>query len=156
IAPQSSHGRELPLSIATRRIACRSTREECALDIARDQKAAELFKQALNLQIADRSAFVHQHCKDDAALLARVDRLLALAASVGTPPDAATHPNIPADPPPGKPAGPPDEAIGITVGSYKLLERIGEGAFGHVYMAEQREPIRRRVALKILKLGMDS
>jgi len=42
------------------------------------------------------------------------------------------------------------------LGHYKLLEKIGEGGFGEVWMAEQREPVRRRVALKIIKLGMDS
>src|SRR5262245_3843494 len=42
------------------------------------------------------------------------------------------------------------------VGRYKLLEKIGEGGFGEVWMAEQREPVKRRVALKIVKLGMDS
>src|SRR4026209_1138402 len=42
------------------------------------------------------------------------------------------------------------------LGRYKLLEKIGEGGFGEVWMAEQREPIKRRVALKIIKLGMDS
>src|SRR5439155_5442979 len=51
---------------------------------------------------------------------------------------------------------PPGEQIGETVGRYKLLERIGEGGFGTVYVAEQREPVKRRVALKILKLGMDT
>jgi serine/threonine protein kinase len=39
---------------------------------------------------------------------------------------------------------------------YKLLEKIGEGGFGEVWMAEQREPVKRRVALKIIKLGMDN
>ena len=42
------------------------------------------------------------------------------------------------------------------IGRYKLLEQIGEGGFGFVYMAEQLEPVKRRVALKIIKLGMDS
>ena len=49
-----------------------------------------------------------------------------------------------------------DDEIPQVVGRYKLLERIGEGGFGVVYMAEQQEPIRRRVALKIIKLGMDT
>ena len=40
------------------------------------------------------------------------------------------------------------------LGRYKLLEKIGEGGFGEVWMAEQREPVKRRVALKIIKLGM--
>src|SRR5512136_2816389 len=52
---------------------------------------------------------------------------------------------------------PPDEEeIGTSIGRYKLLERLGEGGFGVVYVAEQREPMRRRVALKIIKLGMDT
>src|SRR5512136_604878 len=52
---------------------------------------------------------------------------------------------------------PPDEEeIGTSIGRYKLLERLGEGGFGAVYVAEQREPVKRRVALKIIKLGMDT
>jgi serine/threonine protein kinase len=50
----------------------------------------------------------------------------------------------------------PDEALGQTLGRYKLLEKIGEGGFGAVYVAEQKEPVKRRVALKIIKLGMDT
>jgi serine/threonine protein kinase len=49
-----------------------------------------------------------------------------------------------------------DEAVGQVLGRYKLLEKIGEGGFGVVYVAEQKEPVRRRVALKIIKLGMDT
>ena len=48
----------------------------------------------------------------------------------------------------------PTEAPGSSVGRYKLLERIGEGGFGVVYMAEQHHPVRRRVALKVVKPGM--
>ena len=47
------------------------------------------------------------------------------------------------------------EKAGDSIGRYKLLEKIGEGGFGLVYMAQQSEPVRRRVALKIIKLGMD-
>src|SRR5262245_37060731 len=50
----------------------------------------------------------------------------------------------------------PDEAIGQTLGRYKLLEKVGEGGCGVVYVAEQTEPVRRRVALKVIKLGMDT
>ena len=49
-----------------------------------------------------------------------------------------------------------DEFIGKCIGPYKLLQRIGEGGCGVVYMAEQEKPVRRRVALKIIKLGMDT
>jgi len=49
-----------------------------------------------------------------------------------------------------------DEQIGSRVGRYKLLQKIGEGGCGTVYMAEQEEPVRRQVALKVIKLGMDT
>ena len=51
---------------------------------------------------------------------------------------------------------PPAERVGATVGRYKLLERIGEGGFGVVYMAEQQRPVRRKVALKVIKPGLDT
>ena len=61
-------------------------------------------------------------------------------------------------PPPGNATvlGAPQEAPGSLIGRYKLLEKIGEGGFGAVYVAEQREPVKRRVALKVIKLGMDT
>jgi len=49
-----------------------------------------------------------------------------------------------------------EEQIGDSVGRYKLLEKIGEGGFGVVYRAEQQEPVRRQVAVKVIKLGMDT
>ena len=58
--------------------------------------------------------------------------------------------------PPGSPAVVVTEQPGDHIGRYKLLEKIGEGGYGIVYMAEQSEPIRRRVALKVVKLGMDT
>src|SRR5262249_23797376 len=48
------------------------------------------------------------------------------------------------------------EQAGTSIGRYKLLEQLGEGGFGIVWAAEQREPVKRRVALKIIKLGMDT
>src|SRR5213078_4148294 len=53
-------------------------------------------------------------------------------------------------------AAPIVEDAGTVIGRYKLLEKVGEGGFGTVYVAEQREPVKRRVALKIIKLGMDT
>src|SRR5439155_13001224 len=55
------------------------------------------------------------------------------------------------------PSGPPSgEGQGNVIGRYKLLQQIGEGGFGVVFMAEQQQPVRRMVALKIIKLGMDT
>src|SRR5688572_2488609 len=55
-----------------------------------------------------------------------------------------------------QPALPAREGVGTLIGRYKILEQIGEGGFGVVYVAEQREPVKRRVALKVIKLGMDT
>src|SRR5580698_10637031 len=51
---------------------------------------------------------------------------------------------------------PGPEVVGAVIGPYQLLERIGEGGMGEVWLAEQREPVRRRVAIKLIKLGMDT
>ena len=67
------------------------------------------------------------------------------------PPPEAARPTIKLDF-----ADAPDEAVGQTLGRYKLLERVGEGGCGVVYVAEQTEPVRRRVALKVIKLAMDT
>ena len=64
--------------------------------------------------------------------------------SPATPPTAAVEPSA------------PGEGPGPLIGPYKLLERIGEGGMGEVWMAEQRQPMRRKVALKIIKAGMDT
>jgi eukaryotic-like serine/threonine-protein kinase len=58
--------------------------------------------------------------------------------------------------PPARAPGGEDSLIGRNVGAYRILSRLGEGGFGSVYLADQQEPVRRRVALKVIKLGMDS
>jgi tetratricopeptide (TPR) repeat protein len=100
---------------------------------------------ARELPPEDRAAWLAQACGDDGALRARVEQMLAVA-------DQAEA--FIADP--GTVITPPSEQAGERIGRYKLLQEIGEGGFGTVWMAEQVEPVSRRVALKIIKLGMDT
>ncbi len=106
------------------------------------------------LALTKRVAWLDRECGDDAALRARLEALLAAHEQSVTALDAPTAPARPtvkldfADA--------PDDAVGQTIGRYKLLEKIGEGGCGVVYVAEQTEPVRRRVALKVIKLGMDT
>jgi serine/threonine protein kinase len=102
-------------------------------------------------RIADleaRALFINQACGDDAALAERVRTLLEMheQGSNGF------------EPPPAPTTGqqPVSERPGSKVGPYKLMEQIGEGGFGLVFVAEQQHPVRRKVALKIIKPGMDS
>src|SRR5271170_1061788 len=101
---------------------------------------------------SERAVFLDEVCAGNEELRRRVERMLAahagagsflespaavLAATVDCPPEIA-------------------QAPGTVVGPYKLLEQIGEGGFGIVFMADQHAPVRRRVALKIIKPGMDT
>ena len=99
----------------------------------------------------ERAAFVKSACGDNTELLARVEGLLKVHYE-----DDSFLKSPPAGIDGTLDAGPLTEAPGTRIGRYKLLQLIGEGGFGVVYMAEQEEPIRRRVALKIIKLGMDT
>jgi serine/threonine protein kinase len=122
-----------------------------------------LFQAALKLTGLERSAFLSGACLGDSALRQRLETLLAAEAdqqgaatvkadSQDKPWAAREIESSPAPPP----AVPLSEAPGTLIGHYKLLQKIGEGGMGVVYMAEQEKPVRRRVALKIIKLGMDT
>ena len=110
----------------------------------------QIFEHALDLESAgERLGYVKGACADDAALLARVQALLQAhdESSRFLPDDPSGAATV---------LFPTTEQAGAVIGRYKLLEKIGEGGFGAVYVAEQREPVKRRVALKIIKLGMDT
>src|ERR1043165_7780359 len=108
----------------------------------------ELYMEAAELPYDQRPAFLDRKCAGDAVLRAEVESLLASAARWPAFMDSPTSsPKFTAA------AG---EAAGTRIGPYRLLQEIGHGGFGSVYMAEQIEPVRRRVALKIIKLGMDT
>ena len=110
-----------------------------------------LFAEVLPLPVSERSAFLERACGDDVKLRQQVEGLLQAHDSAGdfleTPPPDALE------------SGPElsvGERIGDRIGRYKLLEQIGEGGCGVVYLAEQEVPVRRRVALKVIRPGMDT
>ena len=119
------------------------------------EREIEIFIAALELPSGQRAAYLGEACAGDAALRRRVEQLLAASEAVGAflESPAAVPPKpgatIRLDPT-------PTEKAGDKIGHYKLLQQIGEGGCGIVYMAEQEEPVRRRVALKVIKLGMDT
>lgn len=107
----------------------------------------EIFSDALDLPPAERAGFLDRACAGDPAQRARIEALLAS--------DAAAQDFLARPPVPPRPEV-PEEQPGDRVGAYVLQRRIGEGGCGVVYLAEQTGPIRRLVALKIIKLGMDT
>ena len=116
------------------------------------QDAKGIFLAALDIaDAAERAAFVERSCADDAALRQRVDDLLRAYGQAGGPLDKLAAALAPTEVP-----EPIREHVGATIGPYKLMEQIGEGGFGLVFVAEQERPIRRKVALKIIKPGMDT
>ena len=125
-----------------------------------DSREQELFIQALEHPSAqERAAFLAGACGRDLALKARVEALLARSEGLGAfleqpVVSPAAVASTGANGTGGERAC--IEQPGDWIGRYKLLEKIGEGGMGVVYMAEQEEPVRRRVALKIIKLGMDT
>src|SRR5687767_13375200 len=102
-----------------------------------------------------RAAYLDAACGTDTPLRRRVEALLCAAENAGDfleqPPDGLSG-----DADSASLVSEVSEKAGDRIGRYKLLEQIGEGGCGVVYMAEQEEPVRRRVALKIIKLGMDT
>jgi serine/threonine protein kinase len=100
---------------------------------------------------AERAAYLDCTCAGDLELRLRVDQLLRARS------EAESFLESPlARPPVTSPAPPSGVLPNAQLGRYRLLEQIGEGGFGVVYMAEQQEPVRRKVALKVIKPGMDS
>jgi eukaryotic-like serine/threonine-protein kinase len=116
-----------------------------------------LFALAKEKSAAERAVFLQAHCGGDSALRQRLEALLAAHDQQGgwfdniasesslKHTEAISGADLKAD-----------EAVGQAIGRYKLLEKVGEGGCGVVYVAEQTEPVRRRVALKVIKLGMDT
>src|SRR5712675_1306066 len=111
----------------------------------------EVFTEAIQLPIEQRVAFLDRVCAGDQELRRRIEALLKSNDRAGAfleqPPEVVGE---------GRAKAAAGEKPGDRVGRYKLLQQIGEGGCGVVFMAEQEEPVRRRVALKIIKPGMDT
>jgi WD40 repeat protein/serine/threonine protein kinase len=115
---------------------------------------ATILERALTFAtVEERNAYLQGACQDKPELRARIESLIFAHQAAGgflrdktATQDTTTLAMTPS----------PETEPGTVIGHYKLLEKIGEGGFGVVYVAEQKEPIKRRVALKIIKLGMDT
>ena len=116
------------------------------------EKAGEIFQNAVEIEDpAQRERYLESACKADQKLWAEVEALLKVHEKAegfleAPGADSNVTPNGAAQ----------IEGPGTRIGRYELLELIGEGGMGLVYLAEQKEPVRRKVALKIIKPGMDS
>src|SRR5258707_337237 len=114
-----------------------------------DKSEVDIFTQAVQLPAEQRSAFLVSACGGDAELRANVEALLKAHMQSGefleqAPAEVKAQARVSGEKP------------GDCVGRYKLLQQIGEGGCGVVFMAEQEEPVRRKVAIKIVKPGMDT
>jgi serine/threonine protein kinase len=108
------------------------------MDIERFRRIRDLFDAALDRDPGERRSFLQDACAGDVQLLEEVEQLLAGDASTAE----------------ARKSSPPLK--GQRIGNYEILSRLGEGGMGIVYLAEQREPLRRRIAIKLMKPGLDS
>src|SRR5438270_11902620 len=129
-----------------------------------EKREVLIFSGALDLSsAAERAAYLDQACAGDEPLREKSEALLRVhaegASVLDTAPDGAgvsAADAVTVGPSGAAPVAAITERPGDSIGRYKLLQQIGEGGCGVVYMAEQEEPVRRRVALKVIKLGMDT
>ena len=110
------------------------------MDQERHQKIFDLFNKAADQPDSEREAFLRKESGGDESLVVEVMRLLAHDPGSVCPAPRAATPDL----------------IDTMIDQYRLLEILGSGGMGEVYLAEQETPIRRKVALKIIKLGMDT
>jgi eukaryotic-like serine/threonine-protein kinase len=120
-----------------------------------------IFSEALDHPAGlERSAYLDRACEGDAALRLRVESILEAHDQAGAFLGSAAGSRAMVDDPRGSTASLDRPAIlegpGTRIGPYKLLQQIGEGGMGVVFMAEQEHPVRRKVALKVVKPGMDT
>ncbi|MCA9185398.1 MAG: serine/threonine protein kinase, partial [Planctomycetales bacterium] len=112
---------------------------------------SQIFAHAIELPSHQRLAYLEQACAGDTR---RLNGLLELIAAHDAADSLLQH--RPVEETMDEPARGTHDFEGTSIGRYKVLQRLGEGGFGIVFMAEQTEPVRRKVALKIIKPGMDT
>jgi WD40 repeat protein/serine/threonine protein kinase len=110
-----------------------------------------IFAAAVEMSVEERAAYLDNMCGADAALRRRIEGLLRSHDKAGS----FLH-KQPVELGATADGGPLTEAAGTLIGPYKLMEQIGEGGMGLVFVAEQQQPVRRKVALKVIKPGMDT
>ena len=117
------------------------------------RREESIFEAALALPPEKRPAYLSQACGDGTELRRRIELLLQSNDRAGEFLEPALTPGTDRT---MVISAPPSEKPGDVIGHYKIREKLGEGGCGMVYVAEQTEPVRRRVALKVIKLGMDT
>ena len=120
------------------------------------QRAKQIFLDAAEQPLEKRESFLSAACGDDDGLRAGVDALLESEQQADQFLLTEHEQGLTASHKSSADTDRFGEGPGTRIGRYKLLQQIGEGGFGAVYMAEQTEPVVRKVALKIIKLGMDT
>ena len=115
-----------------------------------EDRARSIFLRALDSAPDQWPAFLDVECGDNPELRVRVDQLLQAHQALGSIHGGVESPMATIDSPSVT------ERPGSLIGPYKLKEQIGEGGFGLVFVAEQQEPVKRKVALKVIKPGMDT
>ena len=116
-----------------------------------EKKEEEIFYQAIEKEPGERESYLKETCGSDDKLFKRVKALLAAYDS-----DDTAHHVVGGDSQATLDSRTHHEGPGTIIDRYKLLEKLGEGGFGVVWAAQQKKPVKRRVALKIIKLGMDT
>src|SRR3954454_10988530 len=116
----------------------------------------ELFEIAMNLAPESRYRYVHSVCRDDTELFTEVERMVAAAEQSNSPIDRPALEGVGGNHTALLSALESNLKAGAVIGPYHLLQLIGTGGMGEVWLSEQKYPVRRRVALKLIKAGMDA
>ncbi len=115
-----------------------------------ETRVREVFDEAVSLPPEDQRRFLDEQCGSDRSLRDQVEKLLRWDAAAGQEFLEKSPASLESS------VATSRQTAGTRIGAYTLLAALGEGGFGEVWTAEQRAPLRRRVALKIIKAGMDT